>query len=149
MRSIRWSALALSIVTISAAGCAGREGARRVFETLHIASSPDSLPLMLNPEPPFRYPADLYARHVQGNVTLHLHVDSLGAVRPESTRIVTRSGYPGLDSAALAGTRALHFRPAMSNGEPLGISILFPVYFRHPGAAPPAIDTTATRAAKR
>ena len=41
---------------------------------------------MINSELPFRYPPALYARKVQGNVTLRLHVDRNGAVRPDSTQ---------------------------------------------------------------
>src|SRR5690242_17094089 len=55
--------------------------------------APDQVPVMLNTELPFRYPAALYARKVQGNVTLRLYVDSVGRVRPESTHIAESSGY--------------------------------------------------------
>jgi protein TonB len=91
---------------------------------------------MVNPEPPFRYPVDLYARKVQGNTTLRIFIDTAGAVRPESTRVVESSGYPALDSAAVAGSRELRFRPARLRGAPMAVPILFPVYFRHPDAAP-------------
>lgn len=91
---------------------------------------------MLNEEPPFRYPNELYARQVQGNVMLRLHVDSAGRVAAESTTVVTSSGYPALDSAALHGSAALRFVPAMRGGRPVGRTIRFPVHFRHPAAAP-------------
>jgi len=103
-----------------------------------------SVPRMLNVEPPFRYPTELYARKVQGNVTLRLHVDSTGRVRPESTSIVSSSGYSALDSAAIRGASALRFAPAMRDGHPVGRSIRFPVLFRHP-AAPPLPGDTALR----
>ena len=41
-------------------------------------SVPDETPVMVNSELPFRYPAALYARKVQGNVTLRLYVDRDG-----------------------------------------------------------------------
>ncbi|MGZ8457432.1 MAG: energy transducer TonB [Gemmatirosa sp.] len=105
------------------------------------APSADGPPRMTNPDPPFRYPAALYARKVQGNVTLRLWVDSVGAVLPESTRVTEPSGYPALDSSAVAGSEKLRFAPGMRDGRPTGAAILFPVYFRHPEAAPLPGDT--------
>jgi TonB family protein len=78
------------------------------------------MPALLNTELPFRYPAALYARKAQGNVTLMLYVDRDGRVVPESTRIDEPSGFAAFDSAAVLGP----------------ISIQFPVYFRHPEARP-------------
>lgn len=96
---------------------------------------------MLNAEPPFHYPAALYQRKVQGNVVLRLHVDAGGAVRPESTRIAESSGYAALDSSAVRGSESLRFAPARRGGAPVAMSILFPVHFRHPDAAPMPGDT--------
>jgi len=103
-----------------------------VFQTAR--DTPDETPKMLNEDLPFHYPPALYARKVQGNVTLRLYVDHLGQVTPDSTRIEESSGYAGLDSAAVRGSQDLRFAPAKLRGVPLGVSILFPVYFRHPDA---------------
>src|SRR6185437_4958953 len=73
---------------------------------------PDELPALVTAELPFKYPASLYARKVQGNVTLKLFIDTNGRVTPESTRVDEASGYPALDSAALAGAKDLRFVPA-------------------------------------
>ena len=96
---------------------------------------------MINAELPFRYPPALYARRVQGNVMLRLFVDRDGRILPESTRVEESSGYPPLDSAAVIGSQDLYFIPAKLRGEPLAVSVLFPVYFRHPEAAPLPGDT--------
>ncbi|WP_284349463.1 energy transducer TonB [Roseisolibacter agri] len=101
----------------------------------------DGPPRMTNTDPPFRYPAALYARKVQGNITLRLWVDSTGAVVPDSTRVAEPSGYPALDSSAVAGSEKLRFTPGMKDGRPTGAAILFPVFFRHPEAAPLPGDT--------
>jgi len=106
------------------------------------------MPALLNTELPFRYPAVLYARRVQGNVTLKLTIDRDGRVLADSTRVDEPSGYPGLDSAALAGARELRFVPAKLHGEPIFISILFPVYFRHPEARPLPGDSILQSAAR-
>jgi TonB family protein len=105
------------------------------------------MPALVSTELPFRYPAALYARKVQGNVTLRLFVDGDGRVVVDSTRVAEPSGYPSLDSAALAGAGELRFSPAKLHGEPLPTSILFPVYFRHPEARPLPGDTILTLAA--
>jgi TonB family protein len=102
---------------------------------------PDEAPVMVNKELPFRYPAPLYARKVQGNVVLRLFVDRDGRVMADSTRVEESSGFSSLDSAAVIGSQELYFIPAKLNGEPLGVSVLFPVYFRHPEAAPLPGDT--------
>ncbi len=100
---------------------------------------------MVNRDLPFRYPASLYARRIQGNVTLRLFVDVDGRARPESTRVDESSGYPDLDSAALRGSQELQFVPAKVHGEPRAVAVLFPVYFRHPEASPLPGDTILDR----
>ena len=100
------------------------------------AGGPDVFPEMLNEELPFRYPMLLYVRRVEGNVLLRLHVSSGGLVVPDSTRLIESSGHPALDSAALAGTRRLRFRPASRRGVPIAVSMLYPVHFRHPEGRP-------------
>jgi TonB family protein len=125
--------------------CIDKNDAKKMIEALQSSSLPDSLPAMQNTELPFKYPPELYARKVQGNVTLRIHIDTSGRVQPESTTVVGTSGYAALDSAAVHGARVLHFRPAFTNGVPLAISVLFPVYFRHPEAPPLPGDTVLKR----
>ena len=126
-------------------GCVDKETAKKAIEAMAPGPRPDSLPVILNADLPFRYPAELYARKVQGNVTLWVHIDSTGQIRPESTTVVESSGYPSLDSAALAGSRELRFKPATASGKPLAVSLLFPVYFRHPEAPALPGDTVLKR----
>lgn len=109
------------------------------------AERPDEPPVMVNTELPFRYPAPLYARRVQGNVMLRLFVDRDGRILPDSTRVEESSGYASLDSAAVVGSQELYFVPAKLHGEPMAVSVLFPVYFRHPEAAPLPGDTVLGR----
>ena len=128
-------------LAIGLAGCIDKKDAKKMIDALQASVAPDSLPVMQNAELPFKYPPELYAKKVQGNVTLRIHIDTGGRVRPESTTVMESSGYPALDSAAVTGARVLRFRPAFSKGAPLAISVLFPVYFRHPDAAPLPGDT--------
>ena len=124
-----------------ATGCIDKQDAKKMIEALQSSAVPDSLPVMQNTELPFKYPPELYAKRVQGNVTLGIHIDTPGRVVPESTSVIEGSGYPALDSAATTGARVLRFRPAITKGTPLAISVLFPVYFRHPDASPLPGDT--------
>lgn len=116
-------------------GCSDKGAVQKMAQAFQRGSAhPDEFPKALNTEQAFRYPAALYARRVQGNVTLQLYIDTAGQVRADSTRIEESSGYSALDSAAVKGSQELRFVPAKLHGEPLGTTVLFPVYFRHPEA---------------
>lgn len=125
-----------------ACGRAGEDKARTAFDR---GTRPDTYPVMLNSDMPFRYPPALYAEKVQGNVTLRLYVDTSGSVVNDSTRVVESSKVATLDSAAVKGSRDLKFVPAKLHGAAMPVSILFPVYFRHPEAPPPPGDSILHR----
>jgi TonB family protein len=110
-----------------------------------VGARPDILPVMLNKDLPFRYPVSLYAKKVQANVTLRVFIDKEGQVVAESTHVAESSGIPSLDSAAVKGSGELRFIPAKTRGEAVPVSILFPVYFRHPDAPPLPGDTILKR----
>ena len=101
----------------------------------------DSLPQLRTEQIPFRYPLELYEKGIEGDVTLKLHVDSAGAVVAESTRVAESSGKPQLDAAAIEGAPALLFRPAILNGRPVALTVLFPVKFRVPADGRAPVDT--------
>ena len=135
-----------SLALLAMAGCVDQSTPKKVVQVFQTGrATPDENPRMVNEELPFHYPPALYARKVQGNVTLRLYVDRAGQVTPDSTRIEESSGYAGLDSAAVKGSQDLRFTPAKLRGEPLGVSILFPVYFRHPDAHALPGDTILQR----
>lgn len=135
-----------TVFLLLAAMACSKDTPQKVAQALAASSAPDEVPKMINTDLPFRYPAALYARKVQGNVTLRLHLDRDGAVLADSTKIEEPSGYPGLDTAALTGSRELRFIPAKLKGETMPVTILFPVYFRHPEARPLPGDTVLNRA---
>jgi TonB family protein len=130
--------VAVATVALSTA-CSRGDGTRTAFDAN--TSRPDTYPIMLNKDMPFRYPPALYAEKVQGNVTLRLYVDSNGSVVEDSTRVIESSQIATLDSAAIKGSRELKFEPAKLRGAAMAVSILFPVYFRHPDAPPPPGDS--------
>jgi protein TonB len=132
--------------SVTLMGCTDQYTPKKVAHVFQAGHDiPDETPKILNEDLPFHYPPALYARKVQGNVTLRLYVDREGQVTPDSTRIEESSGYAGLDSAAVKGSQDLRFAPAKLRGAPLGVSILFPVYFRHPEARALPGDTILRR----
>lgn len=104
------------------------------------AAKENDVPVAINSESPFQYPADSYDQGVDGEVRLRLYVDDLGRVHPESTRVASTSGTPALDSAAVRGSALLRFAPAHKDGQPIGVAFYQPVVFRRGGerAAAPA-----------
>lgn len=125
---------ALAPVLLALAACRSRE-ARPAGR----ATQENDVPVAINGESPFQYPAELYDQGVEGEVRLRLYVDALGRVHPESTRVASSSGTPALDSAALEGAALLRFAPAHRDGAPVGIAFYQPVVFRksaRPGGPP-------------
>src|SRR6266404_2073244 len=121
-------------------------------QTSQAAPPPESeAPVALNSDVPIAYPPALFEQKVEGDVTLRLFVDSTGKLIPESTRVAEPSGYPALDSAALAGAGTLRFAPAKRRGVPVATAFLQPVEFRQVGTTrtgnvtlPPAPAPTPT-----
>ena len=136
-----WMMLMLAMVV---AGCSKDAGSSESFPG--VGPRPDVLPVMLNKELPFRYPPSLYSRKVQANVTLRVFIDKEGSIVPESTHVAETSGFAPMDSAAVKGSNELRFIPAKTRGQPVPVSILFPVYFRHPEAPPLPGDTILKKA---
>ena len=121
---------------VAVTGCRGRPS-----EEAAAPAKQNDVPVALNSESPFQYPADLYDQGVEGEVRLRLYVDSLGHVRPESTKVAASSGTPALDSAAVRGASLLMYAPAHQDGRPVALAFYQPVVFRRraerPGAAAP------------
>ena len=133
-------------LVLAMTACVGNEDKKKMAEAFAGGGArPDELPVVLNDTMPFRYPPALYAQRVQGNTTLRIFIDANGHVVPDSTSVAEPSGYPSLDSAAVVGSRTLRFVPAKKGGQGMAISILFPVYWRHPQAPPLPGDTILQR----
>jgi TonB family protein len=138
-----------SLLVAGLAGCTRSDAPPRTPRLRDPGPRPDEMPVLVNTELPFRYPAALYAQRVQGNVTLRLFIDRDGRVSPESTRVDESSGNAMLDSAAASESSELRFMPAKLKGEAIPITILFPVYFRHPEARALPGDTILAAASER
>jgi periplasmic protein TonB len=122
-------ALALTI------GCGSRDdGSVRLTTGTTVASTDpaDQPPVAVNPVSPVEYPTALREQGIEGRVLLRLYADSQGTLVAESTKVAESSGYPALDSAAMAGASKLRFSPARRNGRPVAGAFLQPVHFRNP-----------------
>ncbi len=143
----------LAVGLIAILGCQG-SSPQSGGQTSQAAPPPESeAPVALNPDVPIAYPPALFAQKVEGDVTLRLFVDSTGKLVPDSTRVAEPSGYPALDSAAMAGAAALRFAPAKRRGVAVATAFLQPVEFRQVGTTrtgtvtlppPPAPTPTPT-----
>ena len=124
------SMLLVAFVLTACRGSSPQSGA----QASQAAPPPESeAPVALNPDVPIAYPVALFEQKVAGDVTLRLFVDSTGKLLPESIRVAEPSGYPALDSAALAGATTLRFAPAKRHGVPVATAFLQPVEFRQVG----------------
>ncbi len=92
----------------------------------------DEPPVALDPESPVEYPPALFQQRLSGTVLLRLFADETGQLVADSTRVQESSGYPALDSAALAAAPKLHYAPAIRNGTPVAALFTQPIHFRHP-----------------
>ncbi len=130
---------------LTGAGCSDmKSAATTLVQRFSPSGDPDSLPALLTTELPFHYPPDLYLSQIQDDVVLRIHVDGEGNVVPESTVVTGPSGHPEFDSSAVAGASRLRFRPAMTGGKPVPLTVLFPVKFRVPHAPALPSDTGGT-----
>src|SRR5256712_12399492 len=134
------SMLLVAFVLTACRGSSLQSGAR----ASQAAPPPGSeRPVALIPDVPIAYPVALFEQRVEGDVTLRLFVDSMGKLIPESTRVAEPSGYPALDSAALAGATALRFAPAKRHGVPVGTAFLPPGEVCQGGTTPTGAGTGA------
>lgn len=140
---IRFRSSVVAIALTGIVACNNGDGSSLPFQT--VGRQPEVAPVMLNEELPFRYPPALYAQKVQGNVTLRIYIDRDGQIVSDSTRVAETSGFSALDSAAMKGSRDLKFEPAKTQGQAVPVSILLPVFFRHPDAPPLAGDSILKR----
>lgn len=126
----------LLIPAILLAGCRSRPDATVALPTdppATAADRSDEPPIIINANSPVVYPPRFSQERIEGTVVLRLHVDSAGVLIRDSTRVAESSGYPALDSAALAGVPALRFAPALRRGSPVATAFLQPVHFRNSG----------------
>ena len=115
------------------AACGGDRATTGMMDAL-VTEMPEGFepPIATNAESPVAYPLDLYESGIEGTVILRLFADANGTIVPDSTQVAEGSGYPQLDSAAVAGVSLMRFAPARREGRTVSTSFLQPVHFRQP-----------------
>jgi len=88
------------------------------------------MPVLENERLPFEYPADAWRERVGGETIVKIHISTLGVV--DSAFVLRPSGVPSLDSAALAGSRQLRYRPARQGKDPVEVWATLPVRYPLP-----------------
>ena len=88
----------------------------------------------------FEFPRSAWDEGVGGTTVLKIMIDTDGTV--DSALVLESSGHAALDSAALANSRRLLYRPAEQGGEPVKIWGRLPVIYPDPE------ETMADRQAK-
>jgi len=112
MNAVWRGALAVGIGW-AAVGCAGDEGVEK--------------PAALSAESTVEYPVEMWNQGVEGRALLRVLLNEEGGV--DSVMIAESSGHAALDSAAIAGVRAMAFDPAREDGEPRQAWAEVPVRF--------------------
>jgi len=127
----------VAVILIALAGCRSKPGGTVTLsgDAPNSATRREEPPVPLNAYSPVKYPEALAAQRLGGTVLLRLFIDSTGAVVAESTSIQESSGYPALDSAAVAAVPDFRYAPALRDGTPVAVIFLQPVNFRA-GSAP-------------
>ena len=134
------SLVAALSAALAVTGCGDGAGGNRSGLVPGASDRPDEPPVMVNADLPFRYPPALYAKKVQGNVTLRLFVDRDGRARADSTRVDESSGYEALRSAERPADTAVRYaargeRPPDASGN---------ASIRKPRVSPPPSRSTMT-----
>jgi len=73
------------------------------------------------------YPKDAEKNRVEGSVELRIHVTESGVV--DEAEVVTSSGLPSMDDAAVKAAMKTRFRPAVKNGSRVPMWINYPIQF--------------------
>ena len=85
-----------------------------------------TMPRRLDNRPPI-YPAPASMQRLEGTVLLRVHLSADGSVG--QLEIITSSGHPILDAAAVRAVRTWHYAPAMRGGQGVPFTFRQPVRF--------------------
>lgn len=85
------------------------------------------LPALRTAQLPFRYPAHLWQRGIEGEVLLRVHITAAGTV--DSVELQRSSGHEELDSLAMHGAGSLEYHPARQGERGVAVWAVLPVRF--------------------
>lgn len=91
------------------------------------SDAPIERPQPLYGEDPIDYPLEMWDGGIEGEATLRVRVTSRGVV--DSVEVVTSSGHPALDSAAVTGIAEMRFRAARRGERRIDAWATVPIHF--------------------
>ena len=121
--------LALACLVVSATACADTPRAAGGLQ-LGVDDAPLRPPVRIDDGTTFEYPPDAWDDGIDGTTVLRLLISRRGTV--DSALVVESSGNAALDSAALANSRRLRYKPAAQGGNPVQVWGRLPVVFSVP-----------------
>lgn len=122
-------ALAAAILA-TGLGCKAKDDATLPLpEVPAVSAREESAPIPLNGNSPIVYPQALWDQQIGGTVILRMVITAGGDVISDSIRVDESSGFPALDSAAVAGAKQLRYAPALRNGVAVALPFRQPIHF--------------------
>ncbi|MEE8452613.1 MAG: energy transducer TonB [Thermoguttaceae bacterium] len=91
-----------------------------------VGTAADSPPRLLDNRPP-TYPAHAVRERLEGTTLLRIRITAEGNVA--ELEVISTSGHPILDAAAVSAVRTWSFLPATSNGHPAATTVRLPIRF--------------------
>lgn len=113
-------------------GCADTVNPNRSGLRLGLADGPLRPPAAVEGDV-FEFPRSAWEDGISGTTVLKIMIDADGTV--DSALVLESSGHESLDSAAVANSSKLLYRPAEQGGEPVPIWGRLPVIYPPPGEA--------------
>lgn len=132
MRGSALNGAAATVACLALAGCADTVNPNRGGLRLGLEDGPLRPPAAIEGDV-FEYPRSAWEAGIGGTTVLKIRIDTDGTV--DSTIVLQSSGDPILDSAAVANSAKLRYRPAEQAGEPVPIWGRLPVIYPLPGEA--------------
>ena len=132
MSGSTWSGALVATMCVVLFGCADTVNPNRSGLRLGLEDGPLRPPAAVKVDV-FEFPRSAWEDGISGTTVLKILIDADGTV--DSAIVLESSGHERLDSAAVANSSKLLYRPAEQGGEPVPIWGRLPVIYPLPGEA--------------
>jgi TonB family protein len=127
-----WSGALVATMCVVLVGCADTVNPKRSGLRLGLEDGPLRPPAAVRGDV-FEFPRSAWEDGISGTTVLKILIDADGTV--DSAIVLESSGHASLDSAAVANSSKLLYRPAEQGGEPVPIWGRLPVIYPLSGEA--------------
>jgi len=132
---MRYALIIMGITALAAFGCTDSESPNQSGNVITVDSIPspnDFIPVEVYPQMIYeaipRYPRMAYMRGIEGYVIIQAFVDKTGSVIRAQAVKCDQPGW-GFEEAAVRAAYKCEYKPAMQNGQPIGLWISYKVSF--------------------